>query len=347
MRIDPRIKQRIIRNSLLSLLIYALPPVLMFVSFSLQGSRPWDHPAVAGHGIASLLQSAAAVLSGNRFIVFVVALGVLEFSVGMYGEEWTRNEKTLDIVCFAIPKLVFGPFFAWFSVQWVPFYWGILILCVADDLTQYWYHRLHHEVPWLWRFHRTHHSAPYMGMSMASRQNAIYTLFFSQTYLTSILVYLGLGPSAVVVLTVKSVITTLAHSSLAWDRPLYRYKALHPLAWLIERTISTPATHHAHHASSSDDGVGYYKGNFGNMFFLWDVIFGTSHISRQYPKAYGISHYQGDPWYAQVLWPIFKSNIAGSELAADGPVVRVDSPSSSEVTELANSNRPIEAQGVS
>jgi hypothetical protein len=83
------------------------------------------------------------------------------------------------------------------------------------------------------------------------------------------------------------------------------------------------------------------------MFFLWDVIFGTSHISRQYPKAYGISHYQGDPWYAQVLWPIFKSNIAGSELAADGPVVRVDSPSSSEVTELANSNRPIEAQGVS
>jgi len=361
MRIDPRIKQRIIRNSLLSLLIYALPPVLMFVSFSLQGSRPWDHPAVAGHGIASLLQSAAAVLSGNRFIVFVVALGVLEFSVGMYGEEWTRNEKTLDIVCFAIPKLVFGPFFAWFSVtalplllprehnvfQWVPFYWGILILCVADDLTQYWYHRLHHEVPWLWRFHRTHHSAPYMGMSMASRQNAIYTLFFSQTYLTSILVYLGLGPSAVVVLTVKSVITTLAHSSLAWDRPLYRYKALHPLAWLIERTISTPATHHAHHASSSDDGVGYYKGNFGNMFFLWDVIFGTSHISRQYPKAYGISHYQGDPWYAQVLCPIFKSNIAGSELAADGPVVRGDSPSSSEVTELANSNRPIEAQGVS
>jgi sterol desaturase/sphingolipid hydroxylase (fatty acid hydroxylase superfamily) len=274
----------------------------------------------------------------------------LEFSVGMYGEAWSWHERTVDIACFAFPKLVFGPFFAWFSVsvlpallpsdhnlfQWVPFYWGILILCVADDLTQYWYHRLHHEVPWLWRFHRTHHSAPYMGMSMASRQNAIYTLFFSQTYLTSILVYLGLGPSAVVVLTIKSFITTLAHSSLPWDRPLYRYKALHPLAWILERTISTPATHHAHHASSTDDGVGYYKGNFGNMFFLWDVIFGTSHISRQYPKAYGISHYEGDPWYAQLLWPIFKSNIAGSELAADGPVVRVDTPSEGELPEFSN-----------
>ena len=36
----------------------------------------------------------------------------------------------------------------------------------------------------------------------------------------------------------------------------------------MERLISTPATHHAHHADTTDDGVGYYKGNFGNMFFI-------------------------------------------------------------------------------
>ena len=338
MRIDPRIKQRIIRNSLLSVFIYALPPALMLLLFAWHGSQQWNHTIAAGHGTEGFLQSTAASSSGNRFLVFVIALGILEFSFGMYDGKWTRNEKTLDVVCFAFPKLVFGPFFAWFSVtvlpfllpgehnvfHWVPFFWGVLILCVADDLTQYWYHRLHHQIPWLWRFHRTHHSAPYMGMSMASRQNVIYTLFFSQTYLTSILVYLGLGPSAVVVLAVKSVITTLAHSSLPWDRPLYRYKVLHPIAWVVERTISTPATHHAHHASSTDDGIGYYSGNFGNMFFLWDVIFGTAHISRQYPKEYGITHYEGDPWYAQMLWPILKSNIPGSELAAGGPVVRVD-----------------------
>jgi sterol desaturase/sphingolipid hydroxylase (fatty acid hydroxylase superfamily) len=186
---------------------------------------------------------------------------------------------------------------------------------------------LHHEIPWLWRFHRTHHSAPYMGMSMASRQNAFYTIFFSQTYVTSILVYFGLGPAAAVVLGVKSTITTLAHSSIPWDKPFYRYRALHPIAWVLERVISTPATHHAHHATTTDDGVGYYKGNFGNMFFLWDVIFGTGHISRQYPQEYGISHYEGDPWQAQLLWPVFKSTIPGSELAADGPVVRTDTES--------------------
>jgi sterol desaturase/sphingolipid hydroxylase (fatty acid hydroxylase superfamily) len=159
---------------------------------------------------------------------------------------------------------------------------------------------------------------------MASRQNAFYTIFFSQIYLTSALIYLGLGPSALLVQTIKSIITILAHSSIPWDKPFYRYRILHPMAWVLERVISTPATHHAHHAMSTDDGVGYYKGNFGNMFFLWDVIFGTAHISRQYPKAYGISHYQGDQWYAHLLWPVFKSKVAGSELAADGPMVKVD-----------------------
>jgi hypothetical protein len=61
------------------------------------------------------------------------------------------------------------------------------------------------------------------------------------------------------------------------------------------------------------------------MFFLWDVMFGTALISRTYPARYGISHYERDPWYAQFLWPVFKSNVPG-ELASRGPMVRVDSP---------------------
>jgi sterol desaturase/sphingolipid hydroxylase (fatty acid hydroxylase superfamily) len=278
-------------------------------------------------------------LNGYGLTVFVVLLGVVEFLFGLYDKErWTGNEKLTDAACFAFPLLVVKPFVAYFTLKllplalpglrntfaWVPFGWGILIICIADDLTQYWYHRLHHQVPWLWRFHRTHHSAPYMGMSMASRQNVFYTFFFSQIYLTAALSYLGLGAAALIVQGIKGTITTLAHSSIPWDKPFYQYRVLHPVAWVLERLISTPATHHAHHAATTDDGVGYYKGNFGNMFFLWDVIFGTAHISRQYPKSFGISHYEEDPWYAQVLWPVFKSNVKGSELAPDGPIVRVD-----------------------
>ena len=289
-------------------------------------------------------------LNGFGFPFLIFFLGILEFSVGLYRNKWPKNERYTDIAAFIISPLIIRPAIAYFSLQllpeifphiknifsWVPFWWGFAIIAIADDLTQYWYHRLHHEIPWLWRFHRTHHSASYMGMAMASRQNVIYTIFFSQIYLTAALVYLGLGIPAIAVRAIKSTITTLAHSSIPWDKPFYKYKALHPIAWVLERLISTPATHHAHHAATTDDGVGHYKGNFGNMFFLWDVIFGTALISRQYPKAYGISHYEGDSWYSQLAWPIFKSKVKGSELAADGPKVRIENDHEA----LARRNKP-------
>lgn len=284
------------------------------------------------------IESIFVNLNGWGFVAVTFILGIVEFSFGLYEKKWNRNEMFTDIACYASSKLVVPPVVAYFGLKmlpvilptykdvllWIPFAWGALIIAVYDDLTQYWYHRLHHQLPWLWRFHRTHHSANYMGMAMASRQNIIYTIFFSQTYLTTILVFVGLGYPALFVKGIKSLITLSAHSSIPWDKPFYKYRVLHPIAWVLERTISTPATHHAHHADTTDDGIGYYKGNFGNMFFIWDVIFGTALITRQYPKSYGISHYEGDQWYAQLLWPIFKSKIPGSELAEGGPAVRED-----------------------
>lgn len=274
-------------------------------------------------------------MNGWGLPVIMVAVGIIEFAHGLYENHWTKNERILDIVCFIVPKIVVRPLIAYGGLlvlpallpdsknvfAWVPFWWGFAIIAVADDLTQYWYHRLHHQLPWLWRFHRTHHSAPYMGMAMASRQNIIYTIFFSQIYLTTTLVYLGLGYPALFVSGIKALITTAAHSSIKWDKPFYTVRWLKPIGWVMERVISTPATHHAHHADTTDDGVGYYKGNFGNMFFIWDIIFGTGIITRQYPSGYGIKHYKQEEWYAQFLWPVFKSRKTGSELSHDGPMV--------------------------
>lgn len=330
-------RKKLIRDAAISAGLYLLPVALMFAYFYLTGAKPWtgSHEPTLRVGF---LTPVFEHLSSWGLPAIMIAVGIAEFALGLYDRHWSRNERWLDIVCFVVPKVVIRPAVVYFtllvlpallpglknSFSWVPFFWAFLIIAVADDLTQYWYHRLHHQVPWLWRFHRTHHSAPYMGMAMASRQNIIYTIFFSQIYLTAALTYLGLGYAALFVTGVKSIITTAAHSSIAWDKVLYRRRWLHPVAWVLERTISTPATHHAHHADSSDDGVGYYKGNFGNMFFIWDVIFHTGIITRQYPKAYGLKYYQQEEWYAQFLWPFLKSRKVGSELSADGPQVGDD-----------------------
>jgi sterol desaturase/sphingolipid hydroxylase (fatty acid hydroxylase superfamily)/rhodanese-related sulfurtransferase len=324
---------RIARDASISLLLYALPVLCMFLYFYLTGYRPWEAP-VAKPAL-SFLGPVFRNLETWGLPAIMVAVGFAEFFLGLYDKRWGRNERILDIVCFVVPKIIIRPAVVFFALKllplvlpgwknafsWVSFGWGCFIIAIADDLTQYWYHRLHHQLPFLWRFHRTHHSAPYMGMAMASRQNIIYTIFFSQIYLTAALTYLGLGYAALFVTGLKSMITLAAHSSIPWDRPLYRRKWLHPVAWVLERLISTPATHHAHHADRADDGVGNYKGNFGNMFFFWDVLFGTGIITRQYPAGYGIRHYKQEEWYAQFLWPIFKSRKEGSELALGGPVV--------------------------
>jgi sterol desaturase/sphingolipid hydroxylase (fatty acid hydroxylase superfamily) len=328
MKIEQSLKIKISKDIGISLLIYALPVVAIYLYLRINNLTPSTVQTVLPDSIA-YLHPYFKQFSIYGLYAVIVLLGLVEFAVGLYDHKWTSHEKTVDVICFLLPNLLLTPIIGFFSLkflpfllpnlqnalQWVPFWGGILLIAVADDLTQYWYHRLHHQIPFLWLFHRTHHSAPYMGMSMASRQNFIYTLLFSQIYLTVTLVYLGLGLPAVFVTVIKSLITLTAHSSLAWDKPFYKYKVLHPIAWVLERTISTPATHHAHHADTSGDGVGYYKGNFGNMFFIWDIIFGTGIITRKFPKSYGVKSYKAEEWQAQLLWPIFKSKKKGSSLA--------------------------------
>lgn len=340
MKLEKEVAQKIQRNLLVSVFLYALPVALMFATFYVTGQKPWlggSSNAVAfkaPHIVEEIFRN----LKSWGLPALVLIVGIVEFAFGLYDNKWDKNERMVDIVCFILPKVLLTPVTVFFSLKllpallpglkdvfdWVPFWWGFLIIAVADDLTQYWYHRLHHQVPFLWRFHRTHHSAPYMGMAMAGRQNFLYTVFFSQIYLTAALVYLGLGYSALFVTGIKSLITLAAHSSLPWDKPFYKYKILRPFAWVLERLISTPATHQAHHADTTDDGVGYYKGNFGNMFFIWDVIFKTGIITRRYPTTFGTKAYRKEEWYAQFLWPIFKSKKEGSELAKNGPVVGDD-----------------------
>lgn len=71
-------------------------------------------------------------------------------------------------------------------------------------------------------------------------------------------------------------------------------------------------------------------------------------ITRQYPKSYGISHYEGDEWYAQLLWPLLKSSVPGSELAAHGPMVREDiQPNEVEVNNTKEEvTAPLETDGI-
>ena len=185
---------------------------------------------------------------------------------------------------------------------------AIALFLVLDDMTQYWWHRASHSFAWLYNLHRAHHNARYMSMRLVYRNNLFYYAMMPGIWLTGVLIYLGLGWVYAGYLVVKMTVIIGAHSDVAWDKPLYRIKWLSPLMWVVERTISTPATHHAHHGRHADDPAVNYKGNYGNLLFFWDVLFGTAKITRSYPTSYGVENLAPATLGQQLMWPVFPEN---------------------------------------
>lgn len=185
---------------------------------------------------------------------------------------------------------------------------AIALFLILDDMTQYWWHRASHTFPWLYNLHRAHHNAKYMSVRLVYRNNIIYYAMMPGLWFAGILLYMGLGWVYAFYLVVKMTVIIGAHSDVAWDKPLYQIKWLSPIMWVVERTISTPATHHAHHGRHADDPAVNYKGNYGNLLFFWDILFGTAKITRTYPESYGVENLAPASLGQQLLWPIFPEN---------------------------------------
>ncbi|WP_411817824.1 sterol desaturase family protein [Hyphococcus sp. DH-69] len=188
----------------------------------------------------------------------------------------------------------------------LPLLAAIGLFLIFDDLTQYWWHRASHSLPWLYKLHRPHHNAEYLSIRVVYRNNIFYYLLMPGLWFSGALIYLGLGWVYAGYIIVKMAVIYGAHSDVRWDEPLYKIKWLSPVMWVVERTISTPATHSAHHGKFAADGITNYKGNFGNLLFFWDVLFGTAKITRRYPERMGVENLPYTSASEQLLWPVIR-----------------------------------------
>jgi sterol desaturase/sphingolipid hydroxylase (fatty acid hydroxylase superfamily) len=236
---------------------------------------------------------------------------------------------SLLVITQPLAILVTGKLGAWLAPQYQgvladwPWWAMVGMLLVVDDMTQYWWHRASHSAL-LWPLHRAHHSAQYMSIRVTFRNNFFYYLMMPGLWFAGALLYLGVGGMVYALyIVVKLAVILGAHCAWRWDEPLYKIPALRPLMWVLERTISTPATHWAHHAITNDDGVGHYKGNFGNLLFLWDIIFGSAKITRHYPPQVGLidDHLFGaERWQHQMFFPVLQSSRAHTALKFGGQI---------------------------
>lgn len=167
--------------------------------------------------------------------------------------------------------------------------WALAL--VVAELGTYWGHRWSHEVPMLWRFHAVHHSAEHMDWLANSRAHPVDLVFVRLCGLLP-LYALGLVQSStgqmqsVAFVLVTTVWGFFIHTNVRW-----RFGAL-------EQIVATPAFHHWHHTRT-----GAIDRNYATMFPWMDRLFGTLHLPREWPSAYGIERPMPAVLHRQLIEP--------------------------------------------
>ena len=145
--------------------------------------------------------------------------------------------------------------------------WPLPFKCVVAffllDLTNYAVHRLEHALPWVWHFHSLHHSDEHLDVSTALRKHPVSGLF-TTTCFVAVALALGIPPIAALVYNVAAdAVGVLAHSGFRWPLPwAQRVQALR---------LVRPEDHRLHHSEDQPET----DSNFGQVFTLWDRMFGT------------------------------------------------------------------------
>ncbi|VAV87055.1 Fatty acid hydroxylase family (carotene hydroxylase/sterol desaturase) [hydrothermal vent metagenome] len=253
--------------------------------------------------------------------IFVIFAVLEAFRTGfLYKQNQQKHDGWIDFLCGVVLIGMIQPLVLLTSMAGLHWLWPqgfgmfaqtpiilqILAFIIFDDLSQYWWHRSSHKFAFLYNLHRPHHNAQYLSVRIVYRNNFFYYMMMPGLWLSGLLVYVGFGWVYAGYLLVKLAVIIAAHSDVAWDAPLYRIKWLQPLMWVVERTISTPSTHAMHHGRHKSDGITHYKGNYGNLLFFWDVIFGTARITRQRPQQFGVENLPDIGIGQQLLWPLIR-----------------------------------------
>ncbi len=142
---------------------------------------------------------------------------------------------------------------------WVYTVGGLLLL----DLVGAWFvHWTQHKVKWMWRFHLIHHSDLHVDTTSANRHHPIESVF--RFVFTTMGVVLTGAPMWLVMMyqAISVLLSQFNHANIVLPRWFDN-----TMSWLFV----SPAMHHVHHHYV----LPYTDSNFGNIFSIWDRLFGT------------------------------------------------------------------------
>ena len=178
------------------------------------------------------------------------------------------------------------------AVAGLPFGVRLVAALAVGEIGGYWGHRWCHEVPFLWRFHVIHHAPEHVDWLISSRAHPVDQIFEKLCALTPLYILGLVQPTAqgAGLAAFVAIFGTLwgffIHANVGWR--------LGPLEWLV----STPAFHHWHHTNDQ-----HRDRNYAALFPVVDRLFGTHHLPREWPPAYGVDTPQPARMTDQLLEP--------------------------------------------
>jgi sterol desaturase/sphingolipid hydroxylase (fatty acid hydroxylase superfamily) len=165
---------------------------------------------------------------------------------------------------------------------WVPWFehhpWALLGAYYAlYDLTYYWMHRAQHAIPWWWALHSMHHSQRQMSCWTNDRGSYLDGILQSMI-LATVGLLLGVDIAQFALLTLVSELAqNFSHTNVRIG-----------FGRLIEKFLVDPKFHRLHHMKVDEARPTLHNCNFGQVFTLWDRLFGTA-LYGEPPRPTGVS----------------------------------------------------------
>jgi sterol desaturase/sphingolipid hydroxylase (fatty acid hydroxylase superfamily) len=178
----------------------------------------------------------------------------------------------------------------------IPLWLKVIIGVMCLDLSSYWFHRLAHASPLLWRLHRVHHSDTKMDTSTFFRGHPLEVLIFGTSSIVGCLIF-GLDISILgVYLIVLLPFLIAQHANI--QLPDWIDKS-------FGKVFITANIHKVHHEQNQF----YTDSNFADIFIFWDKLFGTYKYLPVKNIRYGLKEFEAEKkqtfWYL-IISPFIK-----------------------------------------
>jgi sterol desaturase/sphingolipid hydroxylase (fatty acid hydroxylase superfamily) len=149
-----------------------------------------------------------------------------------------------------------------------------LLAVILIDLWQYIWHRLNHQVDFLWKFHQVHHADKDMDTSTGLRFHPI-EIIYSNLLRISIIPILGIQLDHLLLYEILLLpIILFHHSNIRLNEVMDK---------MLRVIIVTPHMHRLHHSDIQSET----DSNYASVFSIWDRLF-KSYTMRSIEQAFNL-----------------------------------------------------------